>query len=292
MFTEARLLPTPAMTDASDLVLRMGRLVWDNPRWTPAHSGRAARRPPAALSPGPAAIKSILAAAHQAIDALALVAKTDGEAVEIAMRAGRLYVPTRSLPEDNDIPRPFTPAPVARWQALQEAYRVALYASIQAAGALDELTVATGAPSRALMLARAAASVQSHRRGRLSRPDDDALRDPLPIGSPFRHSRASTGRAGPVEQAIRDRGVSDPVILLRAAAIDNAAHHLIAETGNATSVSSSSDTPRIRQPAAGNAAQLAAQSFPHDLPKRPSADLQHSAQQPARSDSRLTRRLQ
>ena len=35
MITESRLLPTPAMTEASDLVLRMGRLVWDDPHWTP-----------------------------------------------------------------------------------------------------------------------------------------------------------------------------------------------------------------------------------------------------------------
>jgi hypothetical protein len=44
--TEQRLLPTPAMSEANDLLLRMGRLVWDNPQWTPA---RASRAPP----PGP-----------------------------------------------------------------------------------------------------------------------------------------------------------------------------------------------------------------------------------------------
>ena len=33
MITENRMLPTQAMTDASDLVLRMGRLVWDDPHW-------------------------------------------------------------------------------------------------------------------------------------------------------------------------------------------------------------------------------------------------------------------
>ncbi len=38
MITESR------MTDASDLVLRMGRLVWDDPHWTPAHSRRAPPR--------------------------------------------------------------------------------------------------------------------------------------------------------------------------------------------------------------------------------------------------------
>ena len=51
MITESRMLPTQAMTDASDLVLRMGRLVWDDPHWTPAHSRRAPLRDPAALAP-------------------------------------------------------------------------------------------------------------------------------------------------------------------------------------------------------------------------------------------------
>ena len=48
-----------------------------------------------------------------------------------------------------------------------------------------------------------------------------------PPAFPFRHSRASTGMPGPVERAIRQRRVSDPVILLRAAAIETrrAAHN-------------------------------------------------------------------
>jgi hypothetical protein len=68
----------------------------------------------------------------------------------------------------------------------------------------------------------------------------------------------------PVEQAIRDRGISDPVILLRAAAIDNAAWHLITRAENAASVPSPSDMITGRQHAVGTPAQLAAQSFPHD----------------------------
>ena len=47
MVTERRLLANAAMTDASDLVLRLGRLVWDNPHWTPSRAQRAPRRPPA-----------------------------------------------------------------------------------------------------------------------------------------------------------------------------------------------------------------------------------------------------
>jgi hypothetical protein len=53
------------MTDASDLMLRLGRLIWDDPGWTPARSQRAQPRPLAALAPEPGTIKLLLAAVHQ-----------------------------------------------------------------------------------------------------------------------------------------------------------------------------------------------------------------------------------
>ena len=291
MITESRMLPTQAMTDASDLVLRMGRLVWDDPHWTPAHSRRAPLRNPAALAPETDAVTTVIAAVHQSVDALARLAKADMDAVGAAGRAGRLYVPTRSLPEEYDVPRPFATAPVSRCQVLHEAYRVALDASVQAARALDELSIAAAAPSKALALARAAASAQSSRRGSQPRPDDGIPGDPPLSGTPFTHSRAATGRPGPVEEAIRARRVSDPVILLRAAAIDNAARQLIIQAENTTSASSSPDTPtNIRRPAS-SAAQLAAQSFPYDLTARPTAGQPPSpARRATSSSSRAPRR--
>jgi len=291
MITESRMLPTQAMTDASDLVLRMGRLVWDDPHWTPAHSRRAPLRNLAALAPETDAVTTLIAAVHQSVDALARLAKADMDAVEAAGRAGRLYVPTRSLPEEYDVPRPFATAPVSRCQVLHEAYRVALDASVQAARALDELSIAAGAPSKALALARAAASAQSRRAGSQPRPDDGIPGDPPLSDTPFTHSRAATGRPGPVEKAIRARRVSDPVILMRAAAIDNAARQLIIQAENTTSASSSPDTPtNIRRPAS-SAAQLAAQSFPYDLTASPTAGQPPSpARRATSSSSRVPRR--
>jgi hypothetical protein len=259
MITESRLLPTLAMTDASDLVLRIGRLVWDKPDWTPADSRHAPRRTTAALAPEVSAFAGVVSAAHQAVDAFARLAISDMGAVAAAMRAGRLYTPTRSLPADYDVPRPFASVPTARYQALQGAYHVALDASIHAAHALDGLAIAIGAPSRVLGLARAAVSMQSHRRGSQSQinPDD--------LGSPdlsVMHSRFSTGVGGPVEQAIRDRKVYDPLILLRAAAIDDAARQLIIQADNALPAPGSSVSFMMAQPAASSTAQLVAQSFP------------------------------
>ena len=288
MVTEYRLLPTPAMTDASDLVLRLGRLVWDNPRWMPAHAQRAPRRPPAVLAPGAADFKAVIAAAHQAIDAVALIAKADGQAVESAAAAGRLYVPTRSLPGEYDVPRPFAPAPVTRCRVLHEAYGVALDATIMASRALDELSLAAGTPSKVLALARAAAPAQVHQRGSQNRPNDDIP----PVRLPAWESRTLTDRAGPVEQAIRARGISDPVILLRAAAIDNAAWHLITRAENAASVPSPADMPTGRRHAGGTPAQLAAQSFPRDKVSRaPDQQPLRSGKRTLSSGPRVTRRI-
>ena len=261
LFTESQLQPTPAMTDASDLVLRMGRLVWNDPQWTPAHSQRGPRRTPDALAPGAATLVEVVSAAHQAVDAFARIATNDTDAVAAAIRAGRLYTPTRSLPDDYDVPRPFAPAPMARCAALQDAYRAAVDASIDTAGVFDELAFAIGAQSRALGLARAAASMQSRRRGRQSPVDNDPG-DLLSAGISSMHSRASTGRAGSVEQAIRDRRVSDPVLLLRAAAIDDAARELMIRAESALPMPGSPGSLESARHAISGPAQLAAQSFP------------------------------
>jgi hypothetical protein len=281
MITERRLLPTSTMTDASDLVLRLGRLVWDNPHWTPAHAQRGPLRPPPVMAPGAADFNAVVAAAHQAIDALTVVAKADGQAVEAASAAGRLYVPTRSLPQEYDVPRPFAPAPITRCRVLHEAYGTALDATITAARALDQLAVAVGAPSKALASARAAALAQAHRPGSQNRPADDVPSGQLPGGVSPWESRTSTGQTGPVEHAIRDRGVSDPIILLRAAAIDNAASRLITQAENAVGVPGPSNAPKSQRHAVGTPAQLAAQSFPHSQAART------SNQQPSGSASQV-----
>lgn len=271
LITETRLLQTPAMTEASDLVLRIGRLVWDNPRWTPARADRGPRRAPAALAPGSAAVSAVLAAAHQAVDALAHVAMTDIATLKAADRAGRLYVSTRSLSGD-DIPRPYVIAPVSRYRAMRDAYRAALDASIEAAQQLDVIALAARAPSMTLALARAAVPVQAHRRIRL---DPGRLDDPQPASPAFfRNSRAYTRKAGSLERAMADRRISDPVILLRATAIDNAARRLIIEAENIKSGSGASAAHEGEQHSVRGAAELAAQGFPNGPATGPPAGIQ------------------
>jgi hypothetical protein len=201
----------------------------------------------------------VVAAVHQGVDALTRVAMTDIQAVEAADRAGRLYVPTRSVSAEYDVPRPFVPAPFARFLALKEAYQAALNASMEAAGVLDELAIVTRGPSMALALARAAASARPPRRKRF---ENDSLDEPMSTGMPFANSRASTGQAGLLEQALRDRGIFDPIILLRAAAIDNGARRLITQVESAILESGSSRTHENSQGTVRSAAELAVQSFP------------------------------
>jgi hypothetical protein len=263
IITERRLLSTPAMSEASDLLLRMGRLVWDNPQWTPARAGRGPRRDPAALAPGPDAFTAVLAAAHHAADALACVAVTDIDTVQAAAQAGRLFVPTRSLPTGFDVPRAYAPALTDTVLELRDAYQDAAEASTRAAQHLDELAIEVAAPSRALGLARSAALAPARRRGSHGTRPERPGRPGHPLaGVSFTDSRASTGLPGPVERAIRQRRVRDPVVLLRAAAIDNAARSLIGLADTA----SPPPKPRAAQTAGHgrDAVLLAAEGFPHD----------------------------
>ena len=274
LVTESRqVMRTPVMTELSDLVLRIGRLVWDNPHWTPARADRAPPRPPADLAPSADAVRSVVAAVHQAIDAMAGLAMIDLKAVEAADRARRLYMPTRLLPESKEPPRHFATAPADQIRALRSAYRDARDASITARLALDEITVAARAPSMPLALARAAASVQPAHR---DRPDEDNFLDPPPDYAPFRRSRLSTGSAGPLEQAIRDRQVFDPDLLLRAVVLDNAAGQLIEQADGVTSATGSWERRENWQRAARRAAVLADESFPHAPITRPPAETQRA----------------
>jgi hypothetical protein len=271
MITESRMAPTRAMPDAGDLVIRMGRLAWDDPQWTPARSRHAQHRNPAALAPERGTVAVVVAAIHESADALACLAKADMNAVDAAGRAGRLYVPTRSLPEGYNVPRPFATAPASRCQALHGAYRVAVDASIQAARVLDELAISADAPSAVLALARAAAPAQSRRRGSRPRAGGRLPGDPTLDGTPFRHSRIATGMPGPVEEALRARHVHDAGMLMRAAAIDDAARQLMIQAETAPPAASPPDAPATRG-SASKSARLAAQSFPRDPTTRPGAD--------------------
>ncbi len=245
--TETRGHASPAVTEISDLVLRLGRLARDDPAWAPGREQSGTLRDWAGSVTGDDVLAG-LAAVHQAADAFAQVAAADLEAVAAADSAGRLYVRTRTLPSDYDVPRRYATAPVYRTAPLLEAYRTAVRASSQAVGALATLVLATGAPSATLALTRAACDPHHTQTGSRQNPDTP--------GQPG----ITAATPGPTELAIRNLQVTDSAVLLCAATIDRAARQLIAlarpEPGQETT-----GRPQLTS----RATQLAAQDLPKPL---------------------------
>jgi hypothetical protein len=258
--TETRGHVSPAVPEISDLVLRTGRLTWDDPQWTPARTSGAAPRDLTNQAPSDASIAAVIGALHEAADAFAQVAAADLKAATTADRAGRLYVTTRSLPGAYDIPRPYATAPADRTEPLLHAYQAAVQASTHAADTLADLALASNAPSSTLALARAAARPR-HVSG---------LEESVHPGraAPGDRREARPAERGPVERAVRSLQVADPILLLRAAAIDNAARQLIAQAEQAARPSGqqANDAPAVRRSAAGSAARLAAKDTPSAYP--------------------------
>jgi hypothetical protein len=158
MTTDTQSPLSTASRETDDLVVRMGRLVFRNPEWTPARDQRAPLHDPASLAPDGDALISILGAVHQAADAIARMARGDLEAIKAVGSVGRLYMSNRILEEENTAARSYLVAPGDRVHLLQDVYKVTISASQRAARALDSLAMESRAPSRVLALARTAAS--------------------------------------------------------------------------------------------------------------------------------------
>jgi hypothetical protein len=153
--TDTQDAASPVTIDVSDLALRLGRLVWGEPRWTPAW--REAGPPDAGrLAADEASLRMVLAAAHHAIDAVGFVARADADGVRAAERASRLYMPARVLGEVSASGRPYRIAPADRVFLLQAAYQSVVDSCDRAARVMDGIAGRSGLESRVLALARAA----------------------------------------------------------------------------------------------------------------------------------------
>jgi hypothetical protein len=157
----------------------------------------------------------VVAAVHQATETLTQIAAAGHGQVRAAAQAGRLLVPTRSLPDRFDIPHPFAPAPRDRVDALLNAYDNARTASAQATAAVATVAAEVGAPSHILTLARAAIRCDSEimANGQQKPPEPEP--------------RDARGLPGPVERILHDLGVTNSAMLVRASAIDQAGEQLI-----------------------------------------------------------------
>jgi hypothetical protein len=142
--------------------------------------------------------------------------------------AGRLIVPTRSLPDEYDVPYRFAPAPPSSSDPLQSSYDRALRASEEATAAMARVAAETQADSRVLTTARAAT------RGDPSAWAGQPLREPSSdLGRNQRRGSLTATRhpqlasPGPVERTLIELDVSSKPDLEQAAAIDKAADQLI-----------------------------------------------------------------
>lgn len=219
MTTETRGLIAPGLADTGDLVIRLGRLAFADPQWTPARSRRALACRPGDIAPDPGQAEMVLTAVHHVADALAIASAAEVRAVEQVVAANRLYVPTRTLPEaEYGWPRPFGLALSKDKHALCDAYAAAAEASAQLVSSLDVVAAVTGSPSTELAVARAASRV------------------PLGAGQEIVTAAARAGwavskarRAHTVEDAVRRAGTTEPLMLLRAKMLDEAGRHLVTE---------------------------------------------------------------
>ncbi|HEY1914351.1 MAG TPA: hypothetical protein VGH27_02135 [Streptosporangiaceae bacterium] len=222
--TDTRGRTSPVIPDLGDLLIRMGRLTYDNPRWTPARNQQAGLRDPAALIRSPAQLQAIATVTHEISDALACLATTDRQAIHLAYRASRLHVPTRLLTEYHDIPHPFGPATPLQVEAVTGTYNAAVQASTTAVQAVEKLILSVDAPSAPLAMAR-----------HISRPTFvapalvhvDNSRQPVST-EPAQEKPPERRPSGPIENELVKLGVSDSHTLLQAAALDHAGRELIA----------------------------------------------------------------
>jgi len=205
---------SPAAAEAGDLALWTGKLAYADADWNLSIGPGQPVRPAAGLAPQMADVPGVVAAVHEASDALGTLATANLEQARQAVRGRRLLVATRSLPEKYDIPLRYSEPP--------EPYAASLIAcchdTAQNAGRLaesgSEIAARVGSPSRTLVALRAAAREQPE-----SRPSAD----------PGWGARAEeeASNIGPVESQLRGLGIEDVRHLWRATAIDRAAEQVV-----------------------------------------------------------------
>ena len=256
--TETRGRTAPGMADLSDLVLRVGRLGYTDPGWSPSQGRRSAQlRNPADLVPNAGGASILVGALRHASVALARLAAATLHDVDAAHAAGRFYVPTRTLSARYDITYPYWHAPPGPVEAVLSGYKKAGQATTEAAAALGEAALGLGVSSYALAPPMATADPALD--ADVNRATAAPASDPRAIEAADITALSSATRraAGPVERALRDLASADPILLLRAKVIDEAGQRLVAEVRN--EARAGGDGNQVR---AENAAARAAQSFP------------------------------
>ena len=119
------------------------------------------------------------------------------ERIRTAASAGRLLVPTRSLPDTMDVPRPFAPALPDHVHALLRLCQDTAEAAAEASDRAGEAAAAVRAPSHLLTAARAAARAVHD--ASLS-PQRPAAPEPAVTGHPREDGWRGPGRPAPARR--------------------------------------------------------------------------------------------
>lgn len=257
MVTETRGTTAPGMVDFGDLVVRLGRLVFGDPQWAPNAARPAAVQ---AIVPGSVEFKTVFGALHHAVDAVAHVGASELRAVGTALRSGRIYVPTRTLPDCYDVPYRFAHATPDHANTVLGAYQAACRASSQALADLDGLAFTLGHPSRILPAARSAArsALGANQQSAFVRAAATVVPD---VAGQLAGASAPPGA---IEHAVRRLRVADPVLLVRAKAIDHAGQALLTEARRAAVTPATREVTDRREPghSQDGPVGLSSQSFP------------------------------
>jgi hypothetical protein len=220
--TDTRGHLSPAAAEARDLALWTGRLAYTDPTWTPASGPHHSTRPPHELAARAGDVPQVVAAIHHASEALTLLAETEHDQLRAATHAGRILVPTRSLPDDYNIPRPYATALPEHTAPLLARCRDATQAARQATTSIGRAAEATGAPSRTLATARAATQAT---------PSASLAANPDSQATPGGREQ-TRDMPGPLQQALLGLGISSPSLLTRGADLDQASQHLLIEAAD------------------------------------------------------------
>jgi hypothetical protein len=121
--------PDVIRTEASDLVTRIGRLAHGDPAWLPKAGASHQLRPAKELCADPMEAAGLLNGLQALTDGSRLVAHDHSQLVVHLASREQLLVPTRTLPEEFDVPLPWAAAPQHRVDDLRVALSDAWAAS-------------------------------------------------------------------------------------------------------------------------------------------------------------------
>jgi hypothetical protein len=203
---------SPVAAAAGDLALWTGRLAYSNPGWTLASGPVRATESGEKRSREPGEMREVLAAVHEACDAMSRIASAERRQVRALAAAGQVLVAAGPDPGTLDMLGPLAPARPDRIGALLTLYHYTVQASVEATTTASAAAPAGRGPHRTVL----PAIHVGHRRDLVTPEAAEQIADAQSLYEP-----------GRIERTLRGLGVTDIDLLRRGGEIDQAAEQLI-----------------------------------------------------------------